>query len=197
MSQFDAQSVVSSRSTSSRFPPSTVATTTLSQSGSSSRGKKEPGFVAPNSRRGGRDFRIVHKQKSDASIATASSAAQKAKGSGKGGGGGFRRALGDLIAGRANAKNAVGVVAAARGNEEDAEELHARAGTPKPRLANQTSEWVQQEARRSQLRERELKRLEADLRSSQSTVESLDDRSFYAYVSLCGVGVGVPCSGRH
>ncbi|GAA5898022.1 uncharacterized protein JCM6883_000896 [Sporobolomyces salmoneus] len=159
-----AQSV-SSRSTSSGFPSSTTTTTTVSQQSSGSKGKKDANFVLPNSRRGGRDFKVVQKQKSEVSM--------KKEKSG-GGGKGFRKVLGELIAGRNSSTKNVH-------REEEEEVLDSRSETPRPRLVNKTSEWVQQEAKRSQLRERELKRHEAEMRSSQSTVESLDDRSFYAY----------------
>lgn len=159
MSMFDTQSV-SSRSTLSAFPSSTTSVN------HDSRDKKAAGFVAPNSRRGGRDFKVVSKQKSDASIGFV----KKDKGTR-----GFRRVLGELIAGRSNSRNVVVVPAD--------EPSRDRPETPKPRIGNKTSEWVQEEARRSQLREHELRRHEAEMRASETTVESLDDQSFYAFVS--------------
>ncbi|GAA6015847.1 hypothetical protein JCM11491_007207 [Sporobolomyces phaffii] len=156
MSHFDSRSV-SSRSTASAFPSSTTSVS------HGSGGKKEPGFVAPNSRRGGRDFKVVHKQKSDASTSV-----DKKDKSGKG----FRRVLGELIAGRSNARNSV--------VREEVETTSAREETSRPRIGNKTSEWVQQEAKRSQLRERELRRHEAAMAGSGTSIESLDDGSFYA-----------------
>lgn len=152
---FDTQSV-SSRSAYSAFPSST---TTLSDG---SKGKNAAGFVAPNSRRGGRDFKVVQRQKSDVSLPRP----KKEKKSGKG----FRRVLGDLVAGRSHTRS----VAVDKGKPEQE--------TPRPRLVTKTSEWVQQEARRSQLRESELNRHQARLKASESMVESLDDSSFYASV---------------
>lgn len=154
----DTQSV-SSRSSYSAFPSST---TSISQRQYS---KKGAGFVAPNSRRGGRDFKVVNlKQQSD--ISTTPTKKDK---SGKG----FRKVLGDFVAGRSNTRSS------------QVEEVERSVETPRPKLVNKTSEWVQHEARRSQLRESELKRHEAQLRRrSELAFEALDDQSFYASVRL-------------
>lgn len=151
----DTQSV-SSRSTSSAFPSST---TSISEG---QRSKKGVGFIAPNSRRGGRDFKVVQKQKSDISVTPT-----KKDKSGRG----FRQVLGDLVAGRSNTRSS------------HIEEVEHAVETPRPKLVNKTSEWVQHEARRSQLRESELKKHEAQLRRrSEMAFEALDDQSFYASV---------------
>lgn len=151
----DTQSI-SSRSTSSAFPSSA---TSISEG---YRSKKGAGFVPPNSRRGGRDFKVVQKQKSDISITPT-----KKDKSGRG----FRRVLGDFVAGRSNTKSS------------QVDQIEHPSDTPRPKLVNKTSEWVQHEARRSQLRESELKRHEAQLRRrSEMAFETLDDQSFYASV---------------
>ncbi|GAA5949205.1 hypothetical protein JCM3765_003330 [Sporobolomyces pararoseus] len=155
MSRYDTQSV-SSRSTSSGFPNSLVNV---------KKEKREAGFVAPNSRRGGRDFKVVQKQKSDVSTGVV-----KKDKSGKS----FRRTLGELIAGRNHSKDAIVVV------RED-QLSQPRIEIQKPLTTNKTTEWVQEEARRSHLRERELNQHETERRSrNSSALESLDDQSFYA-----------------
>jgi len=161
MSQFDIQSI-SSRSTSSAIPSSTTSF------GQISNRKNGEGFVAPNSRRGGRNFKVVEIQKSNASL----SVDKKGKG-----GKGFRKALGELIAGRSNLRN----VAAERRDNDDSSQLSSNGATFKN--CGTTSNWVHEEARRSQLREDELRRHEAVSRRGESMVESLDDQSFYAFVS--------------